>query len=520
MKINELLKKPVHILLLVVIVFLALIRFKDLARLPSILNRDEAALAYNAYLLKETGRDEWGRPWPLALESFGDYKLSGYVIAVVAAFNVFGYSDWAVKLPSLLAGFFILYITYSFSKTYWKLDDTQTLFAPLLVVLTPVFFFYSRLGFEAHMALALLTGALTFWWQMSKNTTTTQRFKNITLGTLFYAISCITYNTPLLLLPTLALSTIWKIGLKEWKTWLPVVTAMSSVAVIVAFQLLPLTKQKSGITIFADPTVHDAWITSRETLPGWAKPVFGKKIVYLAQLVATNTLNSFSPKFLVLQGGAHPWHQVPDASHLSWALYILGFIGMFALLTSKTENKALFLLFLGALTPAIITTDAPHITRSLLFVWIWVLFAFRGFIFLSELAPKQKTVGKWIPIILVLITLAQFGWYLNHYWKVYPESSAKSLKAGIDTRIQHLEREGDIQVAVVDPEGYEYIRAAWYANMTPETFFATQVRQQANSIGFKYGERVGKYHFIASPEDRVASESALLQWKDAHWVLE
>ncbi|KKU82941.1 MAG: hypothetical protein UY10_C0019G0001, partial [Microgenomates group bacterium GW2011_GWA2_47_8] len=64
--------------LLVCFLVLAIPRIWQLGILPLALNRDEAALAYNAVLLAETGKDEWGRSWPLALQSFGDFKLIGY----------------------------------------------------------------------------------------------------------------------------------------------------------------------------------------------------------------------------------------------------------------------------------------------------------------------------------------------------------------------------------------------------------------------------------------------------------
>ena len=47
-------------ILLLVIFFLGLsLRLFNVDKLPSILNRDEAALAYNAFLIKETAQDEW-----------------------------------------------------------------------------------------------------------------------------------------------------------------------------------------------------------------------------------------------------------------------------------------------------------------------------------------------------------------------------------------------------------------------------------------------------------------------------
>ena len=75
------------ILLLSLIVLLgAALRLFQLGSIPAILNRDEAALAYNGYLLSQTGKDEWGKIWPPTLESFGDYKLPGYPLILAILF--------------------------------------------------------------------------------------------------------------------------------------------------------------------------------------------------------------------------------------------------------------------------------------------------------------------------------------------------------------------------------------------------------------------------------------------------
>ena len=70
--------------LLVFIVFLAvLLRFFKLGSIPPHLTPDEAALGYNAYSILKTGKDEFGKTFPLVFKSFGDYKPGLYVYASV-----------------------------------------------------------------------------------------------------------------------------------------------------------------------------------------------------------------------------------------------------------------------------------------------------------------------------------------------------------------------------------------------------------------------------------------------------
>src|SRR5258708_21633618 len=120
-----------------------LLRFWEVGRLPSGLNRDEGALAYNALLLKETGKDEWGKSWPLALESFGDYKLPGYPWLLIGTFTIFGYNDTAVRFPSVLAGTFLVLAAYFFARKVLHFEQAFSVLAAFLVAIEPVFFFYS-----------------------------------------------------------------------------------------------------------------------------------------------------------------------------------------------------------------------------------------------------------------------------------------------------------------------------------------------------------------------------------------
>jgi len=55
-----------------------LLRSVYLEKNPPGLNWDEASVGYNAYTLSQTGRDEFGKPWPIYMEAFGEYKIGLY----------------------------------------------------------------------------------------------------------------------------------------------------------------------------------------------------------------------------------------------------------------------------------------------------------------------------------------------------------------------------------------------------------------------------------------------------------
>src|SRR3972149_156253 len=95
--------KPAALFLLVLI-FAVLLRVYKLNNSPPGLYSDEAAYGYNAYSLLTTGHDEYAKSWPFALKSFGDYKPPMTAWLTIPSIATFGLSEFAVRLPSALAG--------------------------------------------------------------------------------------------------------------------------------------------------------------------------------------------------------------------------------------------------------------------------------------------------------------------------------------------------------------------------------------------------------------------------------
>src|ERR1044071_2254599 len=92
---------------LAVAVLMSLAGFLYLTRLtsnPPGFYIDESSIAYNAYPLSRTARDEYGDLLPLFFRAFGDYKNPTYVYLLAAIFRVFGPSILIARLVSSLAG--------------------------------------------------------------------------------------------------------------------------------------------------------------------------------------------------------------------------------------------------------------------------------------------------------------------------------------------------------------------------------------------------------------------------------
>lgn len=497
------LKKNKDKVLLILILFLAtFLRFFNLAKLPTILNRDEAALAYNSYLLLETGKDEWQLKDPFVFKSFGDYKLPGYHYLLAGFFRVFGLNDAVVRMPSAIAGIFLVLLAYFWARNIFKIKEEYSILFAFLIAVMPVFSFYSRIAFEANLALTLFVASLYFIFSEKRK---------LICATVLMILAVLTYNTPLLLLPFIILIIPFLDGLKNYKKWLPTVVIFSLIFILVFLELLPLTGQKSGITIFNDATVWDDYTLYRGELAGFKLKLFGSKYFYYLILMMKNLVASFSLRFLVINGGSHPWHSIPGAAHLFYISYFFSLLGLFYLIKSlfKKFNKKDFLLIyllIVSLAPSVVTVDSPHATRSLFFFFI---FTFIAVYFLNNFKRfKNKLRLKYF---LIGILLFEAFSYQQKYFFDFPNQQSNSLWVEYQELVEELETNyHDKKIAVVDPGGYQYILTAWYAKMKPVVFFETMKYQKANEINFYYGEFLSNYHFIKDEADILSNEEVLV----------
>ena len=99
------------IVLAIILLVAATLRFYKLGAVPTSLNADEAAIGYNAFSILKTGKDEYGKKFPLLFQSFDDFKMPVYIYLSVPGIAVFGLNDFSVRLPSALLGILTVGVT-------------------------------------------------------------------------------------------------------------------------------------------------------------------------------------------------------------------------------------------------------------------------------------------------------------------------------------------------------------------------------------------------------------------------
>lgn len=151
------------ILLFCIVIFSFSLRIYDLDKIPNSISADEAAFGYNAYSVLKTGRDEFGHKLPLLFQSFDDHKNPVFAYLLVPFIKIFGLNDFAIRLPSVLAG--TATVIFFFFLTRFLVSDAKVaLTAAFFAAFSPWLIQYSRIALETQSALLLtLAGICAFF---------------------------------------------------------------------------------------------------------------------------------------------------------------------------------------------------------------------------------------------------------------------------------------------------------------------------------------------------------------------
>lgn len=153
------------ILLMAVFLFV----FK-LDKVPSGLYVDEATVGYNAYSILKTGKDEYGKSFPILFRLFGSYTPPLFVYGLIPFVWALGLNVLAIRLLSVLSGLVITLIVFLFLKSLKKTSPWLPYLGGLLFAISPWTIFYARLGYEVTFAFAIfIIGAYCIWLGLEKS---------------------------------------------------------------------------------------------------------------------------------------------------------------------------------------------------------------------------------------------------------------------------------------------------------------------------------------------------------------
>ena len=449
----------------------SVLRLWSLGANPSHLFSDEAALGYNAYSILETARDEHGRLLPVIFKSFGDWKPGLYVYLTVPFIALLGLTEWAVRLPSALAGIMAIWLIYLIARDLFKSEKLGGV-AALILSLTPWHIHFSRGAWETNVSLTLVLVGVFFFLKFVEG-----RKNALLLSAVSFALTLWTYQGAKLstLIVVALLCVIYKKPLLKADK----ITILKSLAVGILISIpvfLSFAQGKTGrlevFSVFSyrrpEAYVQNILSQANENSNSWQYYLYHSEPLSLGRGVLGRWLNHYSGKFLFFEGDENLRHHATDTGMLlllQAPLLVLGFISLF-----RTKNTRAILSIIGWLIlaplPAALSRDSSHAVRSYQLVIPIVLICSLGAFYLIENFKTKKLFG----LILLFGVTVNLLYYLDQYYTHYPRRDSKAWVYGHKQAVLELSKYPDKNIIFQQSYNQPYIFFLFYPKYDPREF--------------------------------------------------
>ena len=441
------------ILLLVVVILLgAILRFYKIDKVPVSLYWDEVAQGYNAYSITKTGRDEYGATYPILFRSFEDYKMPGYIYATSLVIPIFGLSEFSIRFTSAFLGtltilclyfliqelFFLQKKKSKHVKNFQAMSTWGPILGSFLLAISPWHLQFSRAAFEANSALFFVVTAVMLFLKGLRDP------KFLFLSAISFAISIYFYRSVHVFLPA-ALGGFFLIFRRELFSLRKRALILSFLTFfLIVAPILPLLFSDKGFmrarqVNVIDNLQHQVFENAKRTQNAGnnfiARMIYNRRIVY-AQEIGKNYLANFSPQFLFFTGDENPRHSVSGMGLLYiWELPFL-LIGL-QFLFRYWKKAFIFLLFwflVGPL-PSAIAVPSPHALRSLNMLPVPQIVTAIGVISVFLFLKKKERI-IFIVVMGIVIT-SFFTRYISTYYQVYANKSSSYWSDGYKQLVEY-----------------------------------------------------------------------------------
>lgn len=423
--------------MIIIMVLAAFLRLYDLGNNPPSLDWDEASLGYNAFSILKTGKDEFGRAWPISIRSFEDYKPAMYTYLTVPAIWIFGLNEYSVRLPSAIMGTLTVLICFFLLKELFS--KRVALLATLLLTISPWHLQFSRIAFESNVSLFFVFTGFWFFLKALK--------KGVWFvpSAFFLVLSFYTYHSPRLVVPFVLLG--WTIFYRKqiWQQRKYVFIAF----ILAIFLLIPFVQEAlnvgrarlSSVTVIsAQGNLNDSikkieYDESVSDLLG--KLLHNRRMIYV-KAITKGYLDHFNLDFLFFRGDAPDRHHARDMGMLY--LWEAPFIAFGLVVLTRWKNAfPIFWWFLMAPLASSITTGTPHAVRALLFLPIYQIFTAIGIIYSFRWMKKFIVFTPVIYLakisVFILIAINIF-YYFQMYYVHTPNEASKDWQYGYKQAVE------------------------------------------------------------------------------------
>lgn len=504
-------KNIIFVLILVAGLFL---RVYKLDTVPPGLTWDEAALGYNAFSILQTGKDEYGNFLPLILKSFGDYKPALFAYLDIPFILVLGLNEWAVRMPSVLAGIGFIILCYLIAKEIFG-DMRLSLAAAFFAAVSPLSIQFSRAGFESNVAVSLNMLGLYLFLKGLKNS----RFYYG--SAVSFILSLLTYQGSKIFVPLilLGLFTFFRGHIKLNRNFSISASLVLFSAVVIYFitffggqsdrlatqNLFAYSRNQGLIEQIAEEANLNPQSFQFQLLHGewweFVRGIFERYLIY------------FSPDTLFVEGDYSPRHSVPDLGILNYyAIFLIPF-GFYLIWRKRESEKKIILFWLfTASIPAVFSRDLISMVRALNLMFPFVILEAFGFVFLMNKLIKSGRGGKLLLSGIVVLIIVNILVYLDFYFIHLPKENSDGWLYGYKDVVKQLPETSKYDNVVFTAEyGQPYIYYLFFSKYDPLKY-QSQAKLEQETVDVGIVRKIDNIEFrkINWPVDRGLENTLLI----------
>lgn len=434
-------KYKYHLAILAVVITAFFLRFYKVQEIPPSLNWDEVSIAYNAYSILKTGKDEWGQFLPVHFKAYGEYKLPAQIYISIPGIAIFGLNEMGVRITPVIYGTLTVLVMFFLGKELFE-NNLLGLISAFLLAISPWHIQLTRASFESSLATLFITLGM---WFLVKGFTKKKWF---IFSMIPFALSIFTYNSARIFTPIFLIS----FALLYKNIFIRSKKIILFSLILFTILLLPLTPflfsgERSAryklVSITDDPGLIPRINENRghSNLPQPLSRLIHNKYTYVTFYFTKNYLAHFTPQFLFISGAPHKQHHVQNMGELYYFQAPFLLLGLAALFYLKHKFRGLLVAWLLlAFVPVSITNDSiPHALRTLIAAPFYQLISAYGFIISLGWIKERKAVIKMSAgVLLMIIIAASLKYYLNQYYNVYPKMYSRDWQYGYKQVVDYI----------------------------------------------------------------------------------
>ncbi len=481
-----------------------LLRFVRIEESPPSLYWDEAAIAYDALAIANTGNDMHGQHWlQPVLYSYGDYKAPVYIWMAALSIKVFGPTVMAVRLPSVLAGTLLVLTSWLLCMLLFNSKKTALL-AAFLTALSPWSIQFSRAAFEANIGALLLSLTVVLILLAKKNKVFFIAAAACGVGSI-YSYFSLRLVLPLVLLGFLGAQ--FK-NLKRKDLGFLAIAVVT--AVLLLFPLFSSDSYKASNQFRLSNNnllTTNQFVLEQNTARKLSGNTFISRLIYhrywfFLKAFGENVLHHLDFNYLFISGDENRRHSTGFTGILLLGTFPFLVLGIWILYKEKPKLTVLLTWWwLVSLIPAALVFEVPHSLRTLNGLLVSIIFAAVGLGWYWH----KVAFNRWLQLLPIILISIQSMIHFHDLLEHYPVRAAESWQDGYIQMAQSLKsREDDFNHIYVDSFDRYWLYHLFFQQIWPnqaQTFIAN----------FGQGDLMGKYSFGKFRlDDEIANESSNL----------